>query len=96
MADQSSRRTFLRHASLGTAALGATVLAPTALSQAASSHRAPARAAADDDTQHEGPLMAYVKNPRTGEIAVMVGEREVVHHDAQLAARLSRIASAKS
>ncbi|MEZ0092429.1 hypothetical protein [Streptacidiphilus sp. EB129] len=96
MADQSSRRSFLRHASLGSTALGATILLPATLGNAASARaRATHDAAANhvDAVRHEGPLMAYVKNARTGEIAVMVGEREVVRHDPQLAAQLSRIAA---
>lgn len=92
MAEQSSRRSFIRRASFGTAVLGASVLAPAALSQAADAlPDGPASGA--PIAQHEGPLMAYVKNARSGEVAVMVGEREVVHHDPQLAARLARIAA---
>jgi hypothetical protein len=37
-------------------------------------------------------VVAYVKNPASGEISVMVGEREVIVHDRKLAARLSRAA----
>ena len=43
------------------------------------------------------PFIAYVKDHRSGEIVVMVGEREVVYRDAELASRLARIAgSAKN
>jgi hypothetical protein len=38
------------------------------------------------------PVVAYVKNPRTGEISVMSGDREVKVHDRQLAARIARAA----
>jgi hypothetical protein len=38
------------------------------------------------------PVVAYVKNPRTGEIAVMSGDRTVKVHDRKLAARLTRAA----
>ncbi len=38
------------------------------------------------------PVVAYVKNPANGEIAVMTGDREVIIHDHQLAAQLSRAA----
>jgi hypothetical protein len=37
-------------------------------------------------------VVAYVKDPASGEISVMSGEREVVFHDHKLAARLSRAA----
>ncbi len=38
------------------------------------------------------PVVAYVKNPKTGEISVMRGDREVVVHDRRLAARIARAA----
>jgi len=92
MAEHSSRRNFLRHASIGTAVAGATVLAPIALGRNAASaqNRTPA---ATSGSVHQGPLVAYVKNAHTGEIAVMAGEREIVHRDPQLAAQLGRIAA---
>jgi hypothetical protein len=45
----------------------------------------------------EGPIgservVAYVKDPASGEISVMTGEREVIIHDRKLAAQLSRAA----
>jgi hypothetical protein len=39
-----------------------------------------------------GPVVAYVRDPRTGEISVMAGERQVRLHDRKLAARLARAA----
>lgn len=41
---------------------------------------------------HAGPFMAWVKDATAGEIAVLVGEHEVLHHDRKLAARLAQIA----
>jgi hypothetical protein len=38
------------------------------------------------------PVVAYVRNPRKGEISLMHGEREVSIHDPQLAARIARAA----
>jgi hypothetical protein len=38
------------------------------------------------------PVVAYVKNPRKGEISVMSGERTVTVHDRALAAKLGRAA----
>ena len=34
-----------------------------------------------------GPVVAYIRDPRTGEISVMAGEREVKLHDRKIAAR---------
>ncbi|MBC3841122.1 twin-arginine translocation signal domain-containing protein [Streptacidiphilus sp. 4-A2] len=92
MAEHSSRRNFLRHATAGTAAVGAVVLTPVALGRGTASAQT-RTAAATSGAVHQGPLVAYVKNARTGEIAVMAGEREIVHHDPQLAAHLGRIAA---
>ena len=36
------------------------------------------------------PVVAYVSNPRKGEISVMTGEREVTVRDAKLAASIVR------
>jgi hypothetical protein len=49
-------------------------------------------AEADQGPVGSEPVVAYVKDPRSGEIAVMSGEREVTVHDAKLAARISRAA----
>jgi hypothetical protein len=37
-----------------------------------------------------GPVVAYIRNPKSGEILVMAGERQVKLHDRKLAARLAR------
>jgi hypothetical protein len=36
------------------------------------------------------PVVAYVRDPRKGEISVMTGDREVTVHDPKLAARIAR------
>jgi hypothetical protein len=38
-----------------------------------------------------GPLVAYVRDARAGEVAVLAGEREVVVHDRDLAARIANV-----
>jgi hypothetical protein len=38
------------------------------------------------------PVVAYVKNVRTGEIAVMSGEKTHITHNRQIAAQLTRVA----
>jgi hypothetical protein len=45
----------------------------------------------DAKTPHH-PVVAYIKNPRSGEISVMSGDRTVKVHDRKLAARLARAA----
>ncbi len=51
-----------------------------------------AKADADQSPLGKESVVAYVRNPASGEISVMVGDREVIVHDRQLAARLSRAA----
>lgn len=78
-----NRRRFLAIAGAGAAAVGVVAVAPSAEAKPAAT-TVPAEA-----TQ---PLVAYVRNAHTGEVAVMVGEREVVVHDRELAARIARVA----
>jgi hypothetical protein len=83
----ASRRNFLALAGAGAAVVGAAAVAPAAAAAAAPKKEAnetelPAGA--------DQPMVAYVKNPKTGELAVMAGEREVVVRDRELVARLAR------
>lgn len=41
---------------------------------------------------HGGPVVAYVRDARSGEVALMHGERQVKVHDRKLAARITRAA----
>jgi len=51
----------------------------------------------DSGPAHDGSFTVWVKDARAGEIAVLVGESQVVYKDRVLANRLARIAaSAKS
>lgn len=76
-----TRRGFLVIAGAGAAAVGAATVAPAV---GAAPVRAPSEAS--------GPLVAYVSDMQSGEVTLMVGEREVVVHDRDLAARLARAA----
>jgi len=98
VADQS-RRKFLQHGgTLGAVAVGA-AFTPALVSGVASA-QPPVPAAvhpAAVGALPDQPFIAYVKDHRSGEVVVMVGEREVVYRDAELASRLARIAgSAKN
>lgn len=79
MSDLTRRRFVTSSAS---AAAGMTALGAIVASQA------------DADTGAAGsePVVAYVKDPRKGEISVMSGDREVTVRDPKLAARISRAA----
>ncbi|MDT4949595.1 MAG: hypothetical protein QOJ37_2190 [Pseudonocardiales bacterium] len=80
---EPTRRGFLTIAGAGAAAAGLAGVAPAAAA-AAATVRAPAGVS--------GPLVAYVTDMQGGELTLMVGEREVVVHDRDLAARLARAA----
>lgn len=84
MNDQS-RRIFLKYTSLGAVAVGAGAATPALVASGAS--------AASQGPPHDGPLVAYVSDARSGDVAVMAGEREVVLHDPDLALRLGQIAA---
>jgi hypothetical protein len=75
----STRRGFVKNSAA--AAAGATVIG------AIIAEDADARAAAKS-----GPIVAYISEPRTGEISVMAGERQVKLHDRKIAARIARAA----
>lgn len=82
---EHTRRKFIKHASIGAAAVGATAVIPGMTS-------------ADAETPvsgpaHNGPFAVWVKDAKSGEIAVLVGETEVLHHDRALAQKLARIAA---
>jgi len=74
----SSRRRFLGAAGAGAAVAGATAVAPTAF--AGQARRSP--------TSAEESVVAYVDDPSSDTVTLLVGEREVVVHDRDLATRL--------
>jgi len=75
----STRRGFVKRSAA--AAAGATVVGALMAEQADASAAA-----------RSGPIVAYIREPRTGEISVMSGERETKLHDPKIAARIARAA----
>jgi hypothetical protein len=76
----ASRRSFLTVAGLGTAgAVAAATVGPAGA--AAADAELPADAA--------GPMVAYIRDVRRGELALMIEGREVVITDKRLVARLA-------
>jgi hypothetical protein len=82
---ENSRRSFLKTASIGAAGVAAAAAIPYVGSEAAG--------AAVSGPAHEGPVVAYVKDAKTGDIAVMAGEHEIIHRDPALARQLAIIAA---
>jgi cell division ATPase FtsA len=80
---RTSRRGFLVLAGTGAAAAGITAVASSAEAR-------PARVTTPANAT--GSLVAHVHDVHGDAVSLMVGEREVVVHDADLVARLARAA----
>jgi hypothetical protein len=93
--DDLSRRDFLKRGSAGVAA-GALVLgAGTSIGSAVAanaSERETSGAASGGPAEASEPIVAYVRRGAHGEVRLMVGEQELVQHDADLARRIIRAA----
>jgi hypothetical protein len=85
-----TRRRFLTHASVG-AAIGSLAggLAAMACVDGPRQTTEMPIAASDESVDD---LIAHVRHVPTGEIALMIGTREVIHRDRSLAARLVDVA----
>lgn len=91
-----TRRTFLKRGGTGVAAAGILAVVP-ALPKLASASPRPATVhsdgvAAPAGRAATGPLVVHIPDPRSGEVHLMVGTREVVTRDSALIARLLRAA----
>ena len=80
----ATRRGFLIMAGAGAAAAGVAAIAPAA------GQATPRVTRLGGASTGSGPLVAYVRDAHKGDVSVMVGEREVVVHDPELVARLTR------
>lgn len=81
---EHSRRAFITRGSVGAAAVGAAAVGIPLLDGQ--------KSATPDGPLHNGPFAAWVKDAKTGEVAVMVGSQTIVHVDKRLAGQLARIA----
>lgn len=90
-----TRRGFLKGAQAGMIAVGVVAVAPVSMATAASALQTTKKsstslsedAQATDSTEN---IVVHIPNPRSGEIRLMVGEKEIVRHDRALVARLIR------
>jgi hypothetical protein len=85
-----SRRGFLGKTSAGAATVGALMVMP-GLAEAASGPPRPTNLGLTK-SELEGPVMVQVRNLTTGELAILVGEREIVFHDREFVTRLGKAA----
>jgi anaerobic selenocysteine-containing dehydrogenase len=94
--DDLTRRDFLKRGSVGVAAgaivLGAGSTLANAVAANAEERNASGTKGADQTATTSEPIVAYVRRGAHGEVRLMVGELEVVQHDADLARRIIRAA----
>jgi len=87
---KQSRRSFLKKAAVGAGVVGAAVAVPAVVMSGAS-----ILPSGDQreviDSMGSGHLVAYVRNASSGEIVVMMGDREVRFRDFGLVSSLARI-----
>ena len=88
--DGSSRRTFLKRATAALTALGVLVTTPVWILKTSGDATASARPSEKGDSTLSEPLVAYVRNAAKGEVVLLVGTREVVRRDPELASLLVR------
>ncbi len=80
-----TRRSFLTQTSVGAATFGLLPAVPVLAATPDTSDGAARELAAATFT---GPMIAHVRDVVTGEVALLVGTREIVFRDPQLVARL--------
>ncbi len=89
-----SRRVLLKRGGIGVAAAGFVAAVPAVPARAETSQKDAAAhtegVAGSAGPAAAGPLVVHIPDPRTGEIFLMVGNREVVRTDPALVARLLR------
>ncbi|MFD3401371.1 twin-arginine translocation signal domain-containing protein [Kribbella sp. NPDC058693] len=90
----ATRRGFLVFAGAGTAAAVGAVAVPKIFSdEAGQAGDAGSQLAAEDLTGADS-FVVHVKDVKSGRLAIMVGEREVLVTDRELAARLAGVTTA--
>ncbi|HYY30042.1 MAG TPA: twin-arginine translocation signal domain-containing protein [Chthoniobacterales bacterium] len=84
-----NRRSFLKQTSVGAVTLGLLSSVPAlAVISESPQDRIPGVTA----TAVHGPLIAHVSDVDTGEVALLLGSREIIFRDPQLVARLMKAA----
>ena len=86
-----SRRRFIRDASISAAAAGTAVTFAPGLVAGASAATAPSATTAPNSST-AGPVLAYLVDASTGELAVLVGTREMRVFDKSFAQKLKAAA----
>jgi hypothetical protein len=91
MPENLDRRGFIRRASMGAVAVGAASVAGTGfLGDMSSANAATPAATRHEDILDGADVLAQVVNARTGEMSILVDEREIKFYDRDLAQKLIR------
>jgi hypothetical protein len=85
-----TRRGFLGKTSAGAATLGALLMVPGLAEAAPSAPRMTHLGLTKEEL--EGPVLVHVRDLKTGELAILVGEREIVFNDSEFVNRLGKAA----
>jgi len=85
---ESTRRNFLIASGAGAAAVGVAAALPGTASAAAAGKQGKSQ-----PDKNAEPLVAHVGDPSTGMVSLFVADRELVLHDPDLVARLTRAAA---
>jgi hypothetical protein len=85
----STRRSFLIASGAGAAVVGVAVAVPAS----AGANAASAKLSIPKNAQ---PLVAHISDPASGDISLLVGDREVLVHDHELVAQISRAAATEA
>jgi nitrous oxide reductase len=89
---KQTRRNFIVQTSLSAAVLttgtGLDVVSRTSTASAASASNSGEAGAALLPAELPGPVVAYVRDLKTGEIAILVGSQEIVYRDSEFVQRL--------
>lgn len=92
--NEISRRGFLKGAQVSLVAAGIAAVSPMTMSTVATAATIKTGSTASKDDVHAlsttETVVVHIPNPRTGEIRLMVGEKEIIRHDRALVARLIR------
>jgi hypothetical protein len=83
---ESTRRNFLIASGAGAAAVGVAAALPGTASAAAAGKQS-------QPSKDAEPLVVHVGDPSTGMVSLFVADRELVLHDPDLVARLTRAAA---
>ena len=86
-----TRKTFFKKTSAGALAVGALGAIPGTAAIAAVRPETQRSDTGLAETESADPFVVYVRNPRAGEIVLMVGDTEITTHDPALVARLWQI-----